>query len=274
MFLKDRSTRTVLAALLASAAGILGVNLIIRPEGLADSMGPTFALLLGVAIVLWAWNWRESYLEAHPHVEDADDDGADALPMSTAAPIAAVSVAPVAAAAPAVAAPIEAAPEAELAAPEAELAAPAAAAPVAPVPVEAAPAEPPAPAVTPEPEPPAPVIEQAPPAPAVASPPPAPAKPAKSPKASKAQAVPDDFTKIEGIGKYYNDALHKIGYQSFAALAAETPEAILAKLLGAGYRRHPTIPTWPQQADFAARGDWDGLGKLQATLVSGRKAED
>ena len=266
MFLKDRSTRTVLAALSATAAAILGVNLLVRPEGLADSMGPTFALLLGIALVLWAWNWRESYLEVHPKAEDEDHDAADsALPMVAApAPAAVVASAPVAAAP---VAPPPHAPE-----PEPEL-----------VVVAAAPVVPPPPAPEPEPvivaaEPePEPVVVAAAPA---APPPPA---PESEPVAASAPAsvappaapsLPDDFTKIEGIGKYYNDALHKIGYQSFAALSAEKPDAILAKLLAGGFRRHPTIPTWPEQAAFAARGDWDGLKALQATLVSGRKAED
>ncbi|MBK8138582.1 MAG: hypothetical protein IPK52_22690 [Chloroflexi bacterium] len=289
MFLKDRSTRTVLAALSATAAAILGVNLLVRPEGLADSMGPTFALLLGIALVLWAWNWRESYLEVHPKAEDEDHDAADsALPMVAApAPAAVVASAPVAAA-PVAPPPHAPEPEPE---PVVVAAAPVAPPPPAPEPepepepvvVASAPVAPPPPAPEPEPvivaaEPePEPVVVAAAPA---APPPPA---PESEPVAASAPAsvappaapsLPDDFTKIEGIGKYYNDALHKIGYQSFAALSAEKPDAILAKLLAGGFRRHPTIPTWPEQAAFAARGDWDGLKALQATLVSGRKAED
>jgi hypothetical protein len=35
----------------------------------------------------------------------------------------------------------------------------------------------------------------------------------------------------------------------------------------------PSVPTWAEQASFAANGDFVGLEAYQKTLVSGRKAK-
>lgn len=104
----------------------------------------------------------------------------------------------------------------------------------------------------------------------------APTEAPKTPDAVERQPVKesqldDDLTRIEGIGKYYQKALAQIGYQTFAQLASANPQDILTELLAAGFRRHPTIGTWPEQAAYAARGDWDGLKAFQDTLVSGRR---
>ncbi|KXK48174.1 MAG: 50S ribosomal protein L21, partial [Chloroflexi bacterium OLB13] len=90
--------------------------------------------------------------------------------------------------------------------------------------------------------------------------------------AKTAKAV--DFTVLEGIGPYYDKALHAVGFTSFADIAAADPDAILEKLLAANYRRHPTIPSWPKQAAFAAKGDWDGLEAFKQKLTAGRLSED
>lgn len=87
----------------------------------------------------------------------------------------------------------------------------------------------------------------------------------------KASQLNDDLTLIEGIGKYYQKALTQIGYQTFAQLASANPQDVLTELLAAGFRRHPTIDTWPEQAAYAARGDWDGLKAFQDTLIGGRR---
>jgi predicted flap endonuclease-1-like 5' DNA nuclease len=89
------------------------------------------------------------------------------------------------------------------------------------------------------------------------------------------EAVPDDLTRIEGIGPYYRDALHKLGITSFAQLAAQTDaEALVTLLKSNGYRQHPSIPTWAEQAALAAAGDWEALTALQATLSGGRRSGD
>ncbi|OQY86326.1 MAG: hypothetical protein B6D42_01430, partial [Anaerolineae bacterium UTCFX5] len=100
-----------------------------------------------------------------------------------------------------------------------------------------------------------------------------PAAPEPEPEPAKtAKAV--DFTVLEGIGPYYDKALHAVGFTSFADIAAADPDAILEKLLAANYRRHPTIPSWPKQAAFAAKGDWDGLEAFKQKLTAGRLSED
>jgi predicted flap endonuclease-1-like 5' DNA nuclease len=93
--------------------------------------------------------------------------------------------------------------------------------------------------------------------------------------AAEVEAVPDDLTRIEGIGPYYRDALHKLGITSFAQLAAYTDAEALVNLLKSnGYRQHPSIPTWAEQAALAAAGDWEALAALQATLSGGRRSGD
>ncbi|MCO6443694.1 MAG: hypothetical protein J5J04_06370 [Anaerolineae bacterium] len=222
MSLNDRSTRTLLAAILATAGVVIGVNLMVNRAGMPDASGWIMLALFILVAALLLWNWREAH--AAQAADDADEEEEEALPepvRSAALPT------PV----------TQSAPE-----PEPE-----------PAPEPAAQAEPPA---APEPEP----------APEPAAPEPEP-EPAKTAKAV-------DFTVLEGIGPYYDKALHAVGFTSFADIAAADPDAILEKLLAANYRRHPTIPSWPKQAAFAAKGDWDGLEAFKQKLTAGRLSED
>lgn len=365
----DRSTRSLFATLLATAAVFLGVNVLVRPDGLTDSMGLLTIILLVLAFALWAWNWREASLaERATDEQDEQDDaiyGEPMLPVVTGPALQPAFAAPA----------VTLTDEAELAAAEAVVMPtmvvpdiPAVPEPVTPPAPIAPPVPAPEPVTPPAPEPAAPPAPEpeTPPAPAPVEPPvpspaeppvPAPAEPApadenaaapvvaaippaeqeapqpiapegvadlrepevkesapepdapetvddakngepvaarvvgeamaapEQPDQAEAEnavspgesatfnaAAPDNFTRIEGIGKYYQDALTRVGYTTFAQLAADTPETILGKLLAGGYRRHPTIPTWPEQAALAAQGDWDGLTALQKTLISGRRA--
>lgn len=213
MSLNDRSTRTLLAAILATAGVVIGVNLMVNRAGMPDASGWIMLALFILVAALLLWNWREAH--AAQAADDADEEEEEALPepvRSAALPT------PV----------TQSAPE-----PEPE-----------PAPEPAAQAESPA-APEPEPEP----------------------EPAKTAKAV-------DFTVLEGIGPYYDKALHAVGFTSFADIAAADPDAILEKLLAANYRRHPTIPSWPKQAAFAAKGDWDGLEAFKQKLTAGRLSED
>jgi len=83
--------------------------------------------------------------------------------------------------------------------------------------------------------------------------------------------VPDDLTRIEGIGPYYRDILYKAGVTTYAALAKLTKEEIDALIQAAGGRRSSTTETWPEQASLAAAGRWDDLQALQSTLSAGRR---
>ncbi len=82
----------------------------------------------------------------------------------------------------------------------------------------------------------------------------------------------DDLEIIEGIGPRIAELLRASGITTFAQLAA-TPQSELQAILDKGgpafNRADPE--TWPEQAALAAKGDTEGLAKLQAELVGGRR---
>jgi large subunit ribosomal protein L21 len=84
-------------------------------------------------------------------------------------------------------------------------------------------------------------------------------------------AEADDLTKIEGIGPKVSKTLIEAGISTFEALASATVGDIEKILADAGLQMMDAT-TWPQQADLAAKGDWDGLKTLQDSLSGGRKA--
>lgn len=88
---------------------------------------------------------------------------------------------------------------------------------------------------------------------------------------AKAVAQADDLTVIEGIGPKMSAALIAAGIDTFAKLAVADETILRAAISAAGMRFAPSLTTWPQQASYAARGDWDGLKKLTDTLTAGRK---
>jgi predicted flap endonuclease-1-like 5' DNA nuclease len=85
-------------------------------------------------------------------------------------------------------------------------------------------------------------------------------------------SAPDDLTRIEGIGPKMSAALQAAGISTFAALAASSEDSLRGAVEAAGMNFAPSLPTWPRQAEFAARGDWDGLQTYQNELVAGREA--
>jgi large subunit ribosomal protein L21 len=93
----------------------------------------------------------------------------------------------------------------------------------------------------------------------------------------KAEAKPekqveaDDLTRIEGIGPKVAEILAEAGISTFEALASTSVEDI-QKILTDAELQMMDATTWPQQAEFAAKGDWDALKKLQDSLSGGRKA--
>jgi large subunit ribosomal protein L21 len=84
----------------------------------------------------------------------------------------------------------------------------------------------------------------------------------------------DDLTIIEGIGpKIAAEVLGKAGIRSFADLAGTPVERLRELLSAAGSRFAAHDPgTWPEQAALAAKGDFEGLEKLKAELVGGKRA--
>lgn len=86
-----------------------------------------------------------------------------------------------------------------------------------------------------------------------------------------APAAPDDLKIIEGIGPKVATLLHENGIHTFADLAAADPGRVKSMLEAAGYG-YMDPSSWAQQAELAAKGDTDGLQKLQDSLKGGRKA--
>lgn len=80
--------------------------------------------------------------------------------------------------------------------------------------------------------------------------------------------MPDQLTKIEGIGPKVASVLNQAGISTFAQLAASELARLKNILDAAGYKyMNPT--SWPAQAKLAAAGDWEGLEKLQNQLTGG-----
>lgn len=86
----------------------------------------------------------------------------------------------------------------------------------------------------------------------------------------KERVAADDLTRIEGIGPKVSKLLNAAGISTFEALAG-TPVADLEKILTDADLQMMDATTWPQQAELAAKGDWEALEKLQTKLSGGRK---
>jgi predicted flap endonuclease-1-like 5' DNA nuclease len=65
-------------------------------------------------------------------------------------------------------------------------------------------------------------------------------------------AVPDDLTRIEGIGPKMAGALVSAGITTYAQLAASEEAALRAAIAAAGMRASASLVTWPQQAKLLA----------------------
>ena len=88
----------------------------------------------------------------------------------------------------------------------------------------------------------------------------------------KPVAPVDDLTKIEGIGPKIAEHLTANGIDTYAQLAASTPEQLREILDAGGYKVH--VPgTWPQQSAMAAAGDWGNLKVWQDELDGGKPIE-
>jgi predicted flap endonuclease-1-like 5' DNA nuclease len=89
------------------------------------------------------------------------------------------------------------------------------------------------------------------------------------------EVKPDDLIIIEGIGPRISGVLKSHGVKTFTQLAGMAPEEIKAILVSVDERlgRIADPTTWPQQAALAAKGDLEGLQKLQDSLKAGRVAK-
>ncbi len=84
------------------------------------------------------------------------------------------------------------------------------------------------------------------------------------------EAKKDDLKKIEGIGPKAAEALTNAGIDTFAKMAKSKPEK-LSEILSEASSSFGLLKTetWPKQAQMAADGQWDELGKYQKELDGG-----
>ena len=90
---------------------------------------------------------------------------------------------------------------------------------------------------------------------------PAEVAPAPSRAADGAAAKGDDLTQLTGIGAKSADALNAAGVTTYAALAEANEPAIREALLASHIVARSNVSTWPMQASYAAKGDWQQLAK-------------
>ncbi len=283
----NRSVRVFLAVVLFVLAALIAINNIVGQQTeLSAWWLPLLLVIIGLALLLLpaGWSWRG--------VSRAEEAEADAAVQALQAPPAPALLAAPEPAAAAISAPE---PAAEVVEPEPEPEPATAAVEPEPEPEPAAAVEPepepepvaevvepepePAAAAEPEPEPVAAAVEPEPepePVAAVVEPEPEPAaaaepEPEPAAAAEPEPAQPDDLTKVEGIGPKMDAALRAAGITTFARLAQTSEDDLRAAVAAAGMRFAPSLPTWAEQAGYAARGDWDGLAAFQAALTAGRK---
>jgi predicted flap endonuclease-1-like 5' DNA nuclease len=84
------------------------------------------------------------------------------------------------------------------------------------------------------------------------------------------ESKPDDLTTIEGIGPKVAKLLESIGITTFQQLADADLGKLRETLDGAGYK-YMEPAGWVEQAALAAKGDREGLQKLQDSLKGGRR---
>ena len=91
-------------------------------------------------------------------------------------------------------------------------------------------------------------------------------------EAPKAEKSADDLTKLEGVGPKVAAILAEAGITTFADLAnADAVE--IDKVLDAHKLHMMDSEGWIEQAKLAAKGDMEGLAKLQNELKGGRRAK-
>ncbi len=83
---------------------------------------------------------------------------------------------------------------------------------------------------------------------------------------------PDDLTTIEGIGPKVAKLLESIGITTFQQLAEADLGKLRETLDGAGYK-YMEPAGWVEQAALAAKGDTEGLQKIQDSLKGGRRVD-
>ena len=81
----------------------------------------------------------------------------------------------------------------------------------------------------------------------------------------------DDFKKIEGVGPKIASLLVESGISKFEQLS-KIDVLALEQILKNANLRFAKPATWPEQASYAAKGDWEGLKSFQNQLKGGVRA--
>jgi predicted flap endonuclease-1-like 5' DNA nuclease len=74
-------------------------------------------------------------------------------------------------------------------------------------------------------------------------------------------ASPDDLTQLAGVGPKASAALATAGITTYAALAEANEPQVRHALHAADMAPPANVGSWPMQASYAAKGDWQGLMK-------------
>jgi predicted flap endonuclease-1-like 5' DNA nuclease len=93
----------------------------------------------------------------------------------------------------------------------------------------------------------------------------------KEPPEEHAAHAEDDLTVLEGIGPKVAKVLKEAGITTFDRLA-KADAAKVQEVLNAAGLQMMNPEGWIEQAKLAAKGDTDGLKKLQRELKGGRQA--
>ena len=87
---------------------------------------------------------------------------------------------------------------------------------------------------------------------------------AAKPKAEAAAAASDDLAQLNGIGPRIASILNAGGVTSYAQLEHTSTEKLREIIAASGALPPPSLDTWPTQASYAVRGDWEGLASYNA----------
>jgi len=91
----------------------------------------------------------------------------------------------------------------------------------------------------------------------------------KKPAKKVAKKTWDDFTKLSGIGPSISAKLNELGISTFQKLSEMDDDILRDMLEAAGARMNnnkEAMHTWNEQAALAAKGDFEGLKKLQESI--------
>jgi len=84
-------------------------------------------------------------------------------------------------------------------------------------------------------------------------------------KAPKAKAAPpDDLTQLTGIGPRISSILSDGGVTTYAELEHTDPSDLRKMIAQGGALPPSSLDTWPTQASYAVRGDWQGLASYNS----------